>query len=98
MPCTRQRTPQITRAPHTAARSQPAHIQYTGSPRTKIETTSTAVAREMLATDPQLRADFERRLRDDPAFAADPEARLDYFHQRHASRDDRYRLYPVYRR
>lgn len=57
-----------------------------------------AVAREMLATDPQLRADFERRLRDDPAFAADPEARLDYFHQRHASRDDRYRLYPVYRR
>ena len=57
-----------------------------------------AVAREMLESNPQLRADFERRLRDDPAFAADSEARLDYFHQRHPSRDDRYRLYPVYRR
>ena len=57
-----------------------------------------AVAREMLATDPAVRADFERRLRDDAAFAADPDARLDYFHQRHPSRDDRYRLYPVYRR
>jgi hypothetical protein len=57
-----------------------------------------AVAREMLAQDPQLRADFERRLREDPAFAADPDARLDYFHRLHPSRDDRYRLYPVYRR
>ena len=57
-----------------------------------------AVAREMLESNPQLRVDFERRLREDPAFAADPEARLDYFHQRHPSRDDRYRLYPVYRR
>ena len=52
----------------------------------------------MMAQDPQLRADFERRLREDPAFAADPEARLDYFHRLHPSRDERYRLYPVYRR
>jgi murein tripeptide amidase MpaA len=57
-----------------------------------------AVAREMLAADPKLRADFEQRLRDDPAFAADPVARLDFFRARHPSWDDRYDLYPVYRR
>jgi hypothetical protein len=57
-----------------------------------------AVAREMLAADPALRADFERRLREDPAFAASPTARLDYFYSRHPSWDERYMLYPVYRR
>ncbi|MFO1407656.1 MAG: M14 family metallopeptidase [Steroidobacteraceae bacterium] len=57
-----------------------------------------SVAREMLASDPQVRQEFERRLRDDPAFAADPTARLDWFYSRHPSWDDRYDLYPVYRR
>jgi hypothetical protein len=57
-----------------------------------------AVAREMLAGDPALAAEFERRLREDAAFAASPRARLDFFYQRHPSWDDRYRLYPVYRR
>jgi hypothetical protein len=57
-----------------------------------------AVAREMLAADPAVKAEFERRLRDDPAFAASPDARLEFFHRRHASWDERYNLYPVYRR
>jgi hypothetical protein len=57
-----------------------------------------AVARDMLASDPTLRSEFERRLREDPAFAADPAARLEFFQRRHPSWDERYRLYPVYRR
>src|SRR5690606_7129246 len=56
-----------------------------------------AVAREMLDTDAALRAGFERRLADDPAFAASPAARLDYFYRRHASWDERMDLYPVLR-
>ncbi len=50
MPSTRWRTPQITRAPQIATRSQPMHIQYTGLPRTKIETTSTASAHGITVT------------------------------------------------
>ena len=42
-----------------------------------------AVAREMLAADPAVKAEFERRLREDPAFAASPDARLEFFHRRH---------------
>jgi hypothetical protein len=57
-----------------------------------------AVAREMLAADPALEREFQRRLAEDPAFAASPRARLDFFYQRHPSWDDRFRLYPVYRR
>ena len=55
------------------------------------------VAAKMLATDPALKAEFERRLREDKAFADDPRARLDFFYQRHPSWDGRYRLYPVMR-
>jgi len=56
-----------------------------------------AVARQMLEQDPALRQEFERRLREDPAFAASPAARLEFFHRRHPSWDERYGLYPVYR-
>ena len=55
------------------------------------------VAREMLTHDPQLKVEFEQRLKDDAAFAKDPQARLDFFYRRHASWDQRYRLYPVLR-
>ncbi|HET6396290.1 MAG TPA: M14 family metallopeptidase [Pseudoxanthomonas sp.] len=55
------------------------------------------VARAMLAEDPALRAAFERRLAEDPAFAADPAARLEFFYRRHASWDERFGLYPVLR-
>jgi len=55
------------------------------------------VARQLLADDPRLRAAFEQRLADDPAFAADPAARLDFFYRRHSAWDERYGLYPVLR-
>ncbi len=55
------------------------------------------VARTMLARDPALRIAFEQRLADDPAFAADPQARLDFFYRRHPAWDERYGLYPVLR-
>ncbi len=55
------------------------------------------VARAQLAADPQLAAEFQRRLADDADFAADPRARLAFFARRHASWDERYQLYPVLR-
>jgi len=55
------------------------------------------VSREMLAADPELKAQFERRLREDAAFAKDPAARLEFFHRRHPSWDQRLNLYPVMR-
>src|SRR5690606_502770 len=56
-----------------------------------------AVAREMLAADPELKLAFERRLREDGSFARDPSARLQFFHRRHPSWDERLDLYPVLR-
>jgi hypothetical protein len=50
-----------------------------------------------LAADPAVAAEFNLRLATDPAFAKDPQARLDFFYRRHASWDDRYNLYPVMR-
>ncbi|HEU4670317.1 MAG TPA: M14 family metallopeptidase [Dyella sp.] len=40
------------------------------------------LARDMLAHDPALRLTFRQRLAGDPAFAADPRARLDWFYRR----------------
>ena len=54
------------------------------------------VAAQMLA-DPQVAAEFKKRLEEDPAFAASPAARLDFFYRRHSSWDERLNLYPVYR-
>jgi hypothetical protein len=55
------------------------------------------VAIDMLKKNPALREEFERKLQLEPAFAASPQARLDFFYRRHASWDERYNLYPVYR-
>ena len=55
------------------------------------------VAREMLSRDPVLKTAFERRVASDPAFAKDPQARLDFFYRRHASYDQHFRMYPVLR-
>jgi hypothetical protein len=55
------------------------------------------VARAMLEKDPALRARFDRRIAEDPAFAKDPQARLEFFYRLHSSWDERYNLYPVMR-
>lgn len=55
------------------------------------------IAREMLAKSPELREEFTCRLSQDPPFAADPQARRNFFLSRHSSRDDRYNRYPVFR-
>ena len=54
-------------------------------------------AREMLESDAKLADAFERRLATDPDFAGNPAARREFFHRRHASWDQRFNLYPVYR-
>lgn len=54
------------------------------------------VARDMLK-DPAVKQSFEQRLKDDPAFAKDPVARLDFFYHMHSAWDDRHNLYPVMR-
>jgi hypothetical protein len=53
------------------------------------------MAERMLASDPKLKAEFETKLRDDPKFAADPEARKRWFYERSPYYDDPYLLYPV---
>ncbi|WP_213603941.1 M14 family metallopeptidase [Pseudoxanthomonas japonensis] len=55
-----------------------------------------SVAREMLR-DPAVKAEFEKKLREDKAFAGDPTARLEFFYRRHPSWDERYQLYSVLR-
>jgi hypothetical protein len=55
------------------------------------------VAREMLARDPALKARFEQKLEDDPEFAKNPGARLEFFARLHTSWDQTYNVYPVLR-
>jgi hypothetical protein len=55
------------------------------------------VARQMLAKDPQIAAEFIERLAKDPKFEQDPGARLEFFARHHSSWDDRLNVYPVMR-
>jgi hypothetical protein len=55
------------------------------------------VAREQMAADPKLAAEFKQKVESDAAFAKNGHARLDFFARRHASWDERWNLYPVYR-
>jgi hypothetical protein len=55
------------------------------------------VAREQLAADPKLAAQFKQRLADDAAFAGSPALRLEFFARRHPSWDERFNLYPIMR-
>ena len=55
------------------------------------------VAREQMAKDPALAAEFRRKVDSDAAFAKNPHARLEFFARRHASWDERLNLYPVMR-
>ncbi len=51
-------------------------------------------AKDALAKDLQLAAEFQQRLAD-PAFAKDPDARLRFFAERHPAWDARFNLYPI---
>lgn len=53
------------------------------------------LAREMLAKDPQLRAEFEDRLSHDSIFSSSPAERLRFFHKRSPYWDPQMNLYPV---
>ena len=55
------------------------------------------VAREQMAADPALAAQFKKMVDSDPAFAKNAGARLEFFARRHASWDERFNLYPVMR-
>ena len=55
------------------------------------------LAEQMLASDPALKAEFEAKLKSDPKFAKNPEARLGWFYERTRYYDERYLLYPVAR-
>jgi hypothetical protein len=55
------------------------------------------IARTLLAQTPGLQEEFTHRLQVDPAFAADPRARLEFFLRRHSSWDAQLNLYPVFR-
>ena len=54
------------------------------------------LAAKMLKEDPKLQAEFNKAL-ENPAFAADPEARLRWFYERSPYYDNQYLKYPVYR-
>ena len=53
------------------------------------------LAREMLASDPKLREEYQKRLASDAAFAANPRARLMFFYRRSPYWDQQMNLYPV---
>jgi len=55
------------------------------------------VARDMLAKDPALAAAFRKKVAEDPDFAKDPQARLQYFYKLHSAWDKEFNKYPVMR-
>lgn len=55
------------------------------------------MARDLMNADPSLAAEFERKLKEDPAFAVDPAARREFFYRRHPAWDARFGLYPIMR-
>ncbi|HEY0766572.1 MAG TPA: hypothetical protein VGD47_01330, partial [Steroidobacteraceae bacterium] len=55
------------------------------------------IARSVLTQHPQLQAEFSRKLKEDPTFAASPAARLEFFLRRHSSWDSNLHLYPIFR-
>jgi hypothetical protein len=54
-------------------------------------------AERMLAEDPALKAEFEKKVAEDAEFAKNPRARVRWFYDRTPFPDDRYRRYPVAR-
>jgi murein tripeptide amidase MpaA len=53
------------------------------------------LAREMLANNPQLKEEYEKKLASDPKFAANPRERLNFFYRRSPYWDQQMNLYQV---
>jgi hypothetical protein len=53
------------------------------------------LARKMMTDDPKLKAEFEHKIETDARFAADPQARLEFFYDRSKWFDPQIGLYPV---
>jgi len=53
------------------------------------------LARKMLSEDEKLRAEFEKKKRDDPSFTNNPDAVYEWFYSRSPYTDSRWLLYPV---
>lgn len=53
------------------------------------------LADRMLAADPRLKLEFDARVKADPAFAGDAQARLNWFYERTPFLDPAYLLYPI---
>jgi hypothetical protein len=49
----------------------------------------------MLEKNPALREEYEKKVASDPAFAANPHARLQFFYRRSPYWDKQMNLYPV---
>jgi murein tripeptide amidase MpaA len=56
-----------------------------------------ALGEKLLATDPAIRTTFEKRLADDPAFAADPDARLAWLYAQAGPGHPHHLAYPILR-
>lgn len=55
------------------------------------------VAQEMLQQRPEVAAAFNQRLATEPEFAANPQARLEFFYRLHSSWDEQKNVYPIIR-
>ncbi len=55
------------------------------------------LAEEMLEVDPELKKEFEQKLKDDESFRNDPNARLNFFYKRSPYWDEKLNVYPVLR-
>jgi hypothetical protein len=53
------------------------------------------LARKMIAADPKLKQEFDQKLANDPQFAENRSARLNWFYQHSPWWDSRLGLYPV---
>ena len=53
------------------------------------------LAERMLQSDPELKKEYEAKLKAEPDFAKDPEARLAFFYEKTRYFDARFKLYPV---
>ena len=55
------------------------------------------IARKMIEQNPELKKEFEEKLKDDEEFRNDPRARLNFFYERSPYFDVKYKVYPVLR-